>query len=124
MMNDNGIDMDALFNGASVVLGAVQNTVGAAANGINDVRNIMDSRRNMGQPQQNNPMYSGYQQPVSYGYGYSDTGGYGYPNNYSPIPVGANNYCMNGGYPGFTNPGYGSTGGTVSINKPQGGAWG
>lgn len=125
-MTDNvKIDMDALFNGASVVLGAAQNTVGAIANGINDVRGVMDSRRNMGQPTGN--YGGGYQQPVSYGYGYSDSGGY-YPtsNSYYPSQTMTNNGLNNyGGYPGFTNPGYGNISGIGSTsNRPQGGAWG
>lgn len=119
----NTIDMDALFNGATVTLNTVQNTVDAVANGINDIRNATNSRRNTGQYQQPNQGYNGYTAPVSYGYGYSDTGygGYGYPNRY-PSYQGMNNF---GGYPGFTNPGYGNTAGaSPTPNRPQGGAWG
>lgn len=122
----NSIDMDALFNGATVTLNTVQNAADAIATGINDIRNSTNnSRRNMGPYQQNNPGYNnGYAQPVSYGYGYADNsgygGGYGYPTNY-PTYAGTNNY---GGYPGFTNPGYGNTAGPTPTNRPQGGAWG
>lgn len=125
----NVIDMDALFNGATVTLNTVQNAAGAIADGINDVRNSANSRRNMGGYQQSNSVYNGYAQPVSYGYGYSEGvvyNGYNGSRNYyqQSTCFGINNY---GGYPGFTNPGYGSTTGYVqqtNTNRPQGGAWG
>jgi len=135
MADNQKLDMDMLFSGANAALNAAQNTIGAVTAGINDVRQFMgDSRRNVpNQPQ----MGGGYAQPVTYGYGYGDSGPYQTQNPYSTYG-GYNShgsgFFMNnrmnnyGGYEGFTNPGYGTATGMGVMpsmpNRPQGGAWG
>ena len=120
-------DLDAIFNGAGAVINSTANVCGAIANGVNDVRNIVDaSRRNQQMP---NGYGYGYTQPVTYGYGYADNStGYGYQSTgYTNYP----NQSPSTGYVGFTDPGYGSLG-SVNNNMnpngfysvPSGGAWG
>lgn len=135
-MATSALDMDAIFNGAGAVITTAANVTNAVADGINQVQGIMDnSRRNV----QTNTYggYSGYQQPVSYGYGYSDNSCYqpgynGYypsynnPGNNSMYPV----QPVNNGYFGFTDQGYGLSGNNNASpnpaggNYPKGGAWG
>ena len=122
-MNLKSSDLDAIFNGASSVINTTQNITQAIANGVNDVHNIMDTSRRsiqMSQP-------SNYQAPVTYGYGYSDNGYPGY-NGMGYNYYNQNQYQMNTGYAGFTNPNYGSTAGSYyqngfNVSGPQGGAW-
>lgn len=124
-MNLKSSDLDAIFNGASVAVSTAQNICGAVTSGINDIRNVVDdSRRNI---PVGSPQYSGYRQPVTYGYGYGDTNNYpgynGYPSTgYGNNTIGQANM---GGYPGFYNPGYGNvvTSGSM-FGGPVGGAWG
>ena len=108
-------DLDAIFNGAGAVINSTANVCGAIANGVNDVRNIVDASR------RNQQMPNGYgYADNSTGYGYQSTGYTNYPNQ-SPST----------GYVGFTDPGYGSLG-SVNNNMnpngfysvPSGGAWG
>lgn len=117
-MNLKATDLDAIFNGANVVLNTSQNVCSAVTNGLNDVRNAIDiSRRNQPFPNQQQMMYA---QPVTYDYGYADYSGY----NTGYNSLNYNNPMMPpsvpSGYVGFTNPTYGMNGSGI----PSGGAWG
>lgn len=122
-MNLKSTDLDAIFNGAGAVINTTQNITQAIASGINEVQGIMDNSR------RNAPMMQApaYQQPVTYGYGYGDSGYNGYPGTMSGYNYNPQQPQMNMGYPGFTNPNYGSMAGVAYNpgyhNGPQGGAW-
>ena len=140
-------DIDAIFDGASAVVDATQNIVGAVSSGVNQVQNAFDnSRRNTGQNNMNNgggyPVYSGNYQPMNYGYGYSEQ-----MYQQSPAYIGMMNnmpnqgfvpqypqqqYCVTNvptapiinGYYGFSDPGYGAVGygyPTSGYNMPNNG---
>lgn len=85
-------DIDKIFNGAQTVVEA-----------SHDIFNVMHdhhdaySRRNMSN-QQGQP----YPQPVQYGYGYGEIGMTSY--------FGNTRTTVQNGYPGFTDPSYGSGG--------------
>lgn len=124
-MNVKATDLDAIFNGAGSVINTTQNITNAVAQGITEIKGVMDNSRRSTPMMQ--PQIQTYQ-PVTYGYGYSDNNNYqGYPgmggyNGYSQMH-------MNVGYPGFTNANYGNMVGMyqnnqgLSVQGPQGGAW-
>ena len=134
-MNLKSSDIDAIFDGATVTIGAAQNVANAVAAGINGIQNVMDgSRRNVPNPMGYQPQM-GYQTPVTYGYGYSDNSYVGYGNGYPQTSQYSGQYSQmvpNGGYFGFTDPTYGMLTGNQSfagnngipVNGPKGGAWG
>ena len=142
-------DVDAIFDGASAVVDATQNIVGAVSSGVNQVQNAFDnSRRNMGPNNANNGGYPsgyGYPQPMNYGYGYAEPT---YPQSYVPMMNGINppqfqmpnsygapsyqmgqslqpqmqpTYPAMAGYYGFSDPGYGTSGYPFGGNNMPGG---
>lgn len=132
-MEVKATDLDAIFNGAGSLINTTQNVTNAIAQGIGEVKGIMDnSRRSMGPMQ---PQQYQYQQPITYGYGYGDNSYNGYPgypgfSGMSGFGSGYPQTQMNMGYPGFTNQAYGNMGGYTPNNSnpfstpgPQGGAW-
>ena len=135
-------DMDKIFNSAGAVIDATQGVVSAVSNGINQVQNAFDdSRRNA--PIYQNGGYAAYNQPVTYGYGYSEpdprmqapysfvmtsncsgyppfytTGGsnpYQQMNSYNQPNPYNQPIISGGGYYGFTDPGYGNMGNCVGY---------
>lgn len=132
-MSVNSEYLDAIFNGTGAVVTTAQNVCNAFANGVNDVKNIMDnSRRN--QPSMSGMANEGYPRVVTYPYAYSDNGSrnaYGnslYPTNgYNGLPMNGNDPDY---YPGISNPRYGYLGTAPTQgmfgnnnNGPDGSAW-